>query len=448
MRHATRGESVHTMKYNKIALVLLPVFWPKMAPLGLAALKGHLSSSGVESKCFDLNNHFYNLVSDDMKKEWLKSCNVSFESSIFDFMAKEFKSELENIVKEIFFFPVVGLTVHRSNVKTVLKFSAILKQKNKNIRIILGGPEITSRYFNDKNQLEDLLDEKGDCIVVGEGEKPILSFLNGEIEDKTIVVNDEVDPKEFKVPDYSDFELREYPKSKSISVISSRGCIKKCAFCSERLMYKGFRVYSIETVLEQIEKHFKKGVSQFIFHDSLINGDLRYLDELCDAIIGKFGKINWEAQIAVRRDMPDKVFQKIKKSGCYHLFIGLESGSDKTLKNIKKGFSAKEAKHFFQKLNEHNLSFGISVIVGFPGETEEDFQESMKFIVENKQIIERIEQVNPFVFYEGIDLPEEYDYKFREESLKRTNVFIHRIKEEGFKYTKAFMKNLVEPSWK
>jgi radical SAM superfamily enzyme YgiQ (UPF0313 family) len=168
------------------------------------------------------------------------------------------------------------------------------------------------------------------------------------------------------------------------------------------------------------------------------------LEELCDAIINKFAKIKWEAQIAIRRDMGETLLKKMKQSGCYNLFIGLESGCDRTLKNMRKGFSAKEARNFFQKLNSANLSFGISLITGYPQETDADFQESLDFVLKNKALIPKIEQVNPFVYYDGTRADKNCDYKLNQRSRKRFEIFVKAIKENRLKYTNAFLGNLIE----
>jgi len=350
------------------------------------------------------------------------------------------------MINELIKYPVVGFTVYKSNQHVINEIARKLKTKDKSIKIIFGGPQVSSEYFKNKVGFEKQFQDICDLCVVGEGERPILSFLQGDT--KKLAVYEECVSEALAIPDYSDFDLSEYPKKGAVSVTCSRGCIKQCTFCAEKLLYKKFRTQSTQKIIEQIAKHKNKGVKQFIFHDSLINGDLNALENLCDEIVDKFGNISWEAQIAIRNDMPEELFKKIKKSGCYHLFVGLESGCDKTLKNMNKGFTSSDAVSFFKKLKKHELSFGVSIITGFPQERQEDFQESLDFIISNKEIIPKIEQINPFVYYAGIDLPKEADYKNRQESIKRAHIFIEKISDAGFKHTKAFMMNLVEPEWK
>lgn len=142
--------------------------------------------------------------------------------------------------------------------------------------------------------------------------------------------------------------------------------------------------------------------------------------------------------------MPRTLMVKMKESGCYNLFIGLESGCDRTLQRMNKGFNGKTALDFFNKLLNAGLCFGISVIIGYPGETENDFKKSLDFIIKNKEYIPKIEQVNPFTYYDGTESNPDGDYKKNKDSLLRLEKFVSEIKRHNFKYTNAFIGNLIE----
>ena len=338
------------MENKKVALVLLPLFWPNMPPLGLAMLKGHLVQQGIKSKCFDLNNFFYNKGSFDLQKEWRKSCNLSLEDKIWDMINGDYFSELNTLVNEIIQYDIVGLSVYKSNNKVVREFIRMIKERNAKIKIVLGGPEIARKYFDLGEKILDEFGPEVDLLVAGEGERALLSFVTDKFKGQKIVLNDEFnDLSVCSVPDYSDLVLEKYPRHNTVSLLASRGCVKKCTFCAERLLYKKFRVYPVEKIMDQLKEHTERGIKQFVFNDSLINGDLSALEKLCDGIISDFAQIRWEAQIAIRRDMPEVLFRKIKESGCYHLFVGLESGSDTVLARMNKGFTVTDAVEFFGK---------------------------------------------------------------------------------------------------
>lgn len=418
-----------------------------MPPLGIGYLQSFLISKGEDCDILDLNNLFYNLSSLELKKSWLVSCNTPLEENIFSLIQKNHPEEFKSIVDKMLEYEIIGFSCFKSNIHSALKLARLLKSRNKATRVIFGGPEITRQYFKKSGDINGL----ADFIVVGEGEKGLLNYiasiqlrypLEADSAAGRFSLFSELDNLDkLPFPVYKGMDLNAYPRKNSVPLLFSRGCVRKCRFCSEALLYKRFRVRPVKNVIEEIQYHKSKNkIDSFVFHDSLINGDLKKLEELCDKIIEKFGSIKWEAQIAIRNDMSGRLFEKIKKSGCYNLFVGLESGCDKTLKNMNKGFTAKDAAGFFKKLNDAGLFFGISVIVGYPGETESDFKESLDFIISNKSIIPKIEQVNPFTYYNGTSAGKNPD----KDSLKRLDVFIKTVKSHGLKHTNAFLGNLIE----
>ena len=70
------------MTISKTLLILAPIFWPKMPPIGIAYLEANARKAGFPVSVFDLNNIFYNLAGADLKKEWLVSCHASLEDNI------------------------------------------------------------------------------------------------------------------------------------------------------------------------------------------------------------------------------------------------------------------------------------------------------------------------------------------------------------------------------
>jgi radical SAM superfamily enzyme YgiQ (UPF0313 family) len=434
---------------KNIALVMVPVFWSKLPPLGITSLKGYLRDKGIMATCLDYNNILYQQVPDQIKKEWDKSCNRGFESDIMRYLNEIMPDEIDKMFSKLENFEIVAFSCFKSNIKTVEYIANRLKKKKPDIKILLGGPEIGSIYFR-RGDIIDRSDlDFADLLVVGEGEQALRRFIesDGRCFVNRVVMFDEIKvSSEFVAPDYSDLDFHKYPRKNSASIIYGRGCIRKCKFCTERLLYQQFKVAAVDTVICQIKKHLNEGREYFIFHDSMINSDLHALELLLDSIIEKFGKIQWEAQLGIRKDMENDLFRKIKMSGCYNLFVGLESGSDSTLTIMNKGYKAVEAERFFMKLNENQLNFGISMITGFPGETEEAFMDSIDFVIKNKKIIPKIEQVNPFVYYDGLEFDNAGENEYTEVAMDRAERFIDMMDREGFRYTPRFVMNLCDNS--
>ncbi|MBU1853013.1 MAG: B12-binding domain-containing radical SAM protein [Candidatus Omnitrophica bacterium] len=431
---------------KKILLTIWPPFWPKIPPLGIASLQEFLLKKHIKADLSDFNNIFYNLSPPDLKKSYLVSCPKAFEENIHGIIKNNFRIEYEGAINKILQYDIVGFSCFKSNLNATLKTIKDLKTKKAGIEIILGGPEITRLYLKNPDKFSDEIENLSDSIVVGEGELPILNYITKKSPSKKISRFYELDNlKELPFPKYNGIDLQRYPKKDAISILFSRGCFKKCTFCSERLLHKKFRTRPVSDVIKEIDYHLSNnGIKYFIFHDSMINADLKKLEKLCEAIIEKFGSVKWEAQLYIRDDISQTLLEKMKKSGCYNLFIGLESGCDKTLRNMNKGFATKTVLSLFKKLVSSDLSFGVSIIVGYPGETEKDFRESLNFLIRNKELIPKIEQLNPFTYYDGTDTDKKFDYSINKSSLARFRIFIDEIKRHNIRHTNAFLGNLIE----
>lgn len=434
------------MANQKILLTILPLLWPKMPSLGLAYLQSFLANKGIVADTLDLNNVYYNLAGEKLKKSWLISCNKYLEENIISIIKTNFPAAFKASINQILQYDIVGFSCFKSNFKNTLKIIKILKTKKMNMKIILGGPEITRQFFKTRGRFNEEMINLADYIVVGEGERGLYDFVAGQTNNVKVSEFLQLQNLEhLPYPKFQGIDFNSYPRKDALPLQLSRGCTQRCNFCSERLLYKGFRTRPIENIIQEIRYHLINNKTRyFVFFDSILNGDTKKLQRLCDEIINNFGAINWEAQIAIRDNMEQAIFEKMQKSGCYNLFIGLESGSDNTLKRMNKGFGTKQAHSFFKKLKFAGLSFGVSLIIGYPGETEQDFKESLDFIIQNKELIPKIEQVNPFTYYHGTDAEENADYKLNPDSIKRTEIFIEQIKKNNFRYTNAFLRNLME----
>jgi len=416
-----------------------------MPPIGLGYLQSYLKKNSIEADILDLNNIFFRLADTNLKKEWLISCNAALEKNILSILRNRYPQDYQAAIERLLGYPLIGFSCFKSNFASTLEIINLIKSKKQDIRVVLGGPEVTRQFFKCRGKWERRLTGAADFLVAGEGERPLLYYLENKKKAAKIAKFQQLSSLgRIGFPKYTGLDFADYPQKNAVPLQFCRGCIRKCSFCSERLLYRLMRTRNINDVIEEIKFHKKENsVEYFVFFDSLINADLMKLENLCDKIIESFGAIKWEAQIIIRRDMPQRLLEKMKKSGCYNLFIGLESGADKTLRAMRKGFTSSQAKGFFKQLNRAGLSFGISMIVGFPGETEEDFQESLNFVLENRAIIPKIEQVNPFTYYDGTDADKQGDYKINKVSLRRLEIFIEGIKRHNFKYTNAFLGNLI-----
>lgn len=391
-------------KAKSILLVNSPRIWPRLAPLGLASLAGWLSYHAVSVDVIDLNQFFYQRMPANIKKLWEIPVFPAFSLKLWDFLRGQYPDLFHDALNQVIAHPaaVIGLSVWHSNYFFSRELVSEIKRSAPEKVIVAGGPDVTLAC----NLGETLALEKyffADTLVAGEGERSLLNILtSGSVNGVKIhYFNETQTADEIPAPDFSVLKQYQYPYSGAYPVWMNRGCIRRCAFCVEHTLCRMFRTKSPAKMVDELERFYRNdGISHFIFYDSLINGNLILFEEFLDLLIERGLPIKWEAQVLIRPDMPDRIFGKMKKAGCYNMFVGLESGSDRILAQVRKGFTTADASRFFARCSDAGLHFEISLIVGFPGETNDDIKATMVFLDRNAGIIPKLAQINPY-----LDLP-------------------------------------------
>ena len=153
-----------------------------------------------------------------------------------------------------------------------------------------------------------------------------------------------------------------------VSIATSRGCPFNCSFCSVILLFgRQHRVTSIDRVIEEIRQNGLQSRHIF-FCDDNFTADRKRTKELCERIIAEGLKIEWSAQVRVESAKDPELLDLMAKSGCYIVFVGLESINPATLKAYNKSQTVQGIKDCVN--NFHH--FGINVHGMFVFGSEED----------------------------------------------------------------------------
>ena len=413
---------------HSVYIINCPPGWLKTPPLSLVYLKTYLQSRGFSVKVLDLNKVFFQLFLIP-QKDWL-ALNNTFENELFSLVERHYSLLIKNICDQLKNSEIVCFSLFKRNSAFTFKLIETISAELPDKPIVIGGPQT---FFLDRaKQLDPRF-----TWVIGEGEIPLGKIAAGNTH-RLYRFEEIKNLDNLPFADFAPLNLRAY--SSSLPLLSSRGCYNQCDFCGERLLYQNFRAHSAGYMFELI-KNLKavNETSNFIFCDSLINHSDSWLDEFCDLLLKNDLRINWEAQMRITKNFPPALAQKMKQSGCYNLFVGLESASERVLGLMRKGFTSETALEFLQTLHTAGLHFEISLIAGFPGESDEDFQETVDFIVRHKDIIPKIAQLNPFVDYlgnfPGTNFPGDI-------ARARVNNLMEKLKNERIKYTAGFINNL------
>jgi len=265
----------------------------------------------------------------------------------------------------------------RRSIQTIKKYK---KLKDKKTKLIVGGclPIINKRKM--------LTVFKGPFFT-----PHTLSFLSKIIKAKHYNI-DEIPTAQPIITDSSNTISRKEEKVFCIRV--GYGCLNRCSFCAVNKVFPKLISKSIEQIIKEFKAGLKYGYQNFIItgEDSSAYGlDIgTNLNELLKKLISI--KTKKRINISLYRLNPRWLikmgldFIKILKSKkINYLSIPINSGSDRILKLMNRGHKAKEVKDYIKKIKKTLfIKINYDIMVGFPGETEKDFKDTLRFVLETK----------------------------------------------------------------
>lgn len=195
---------------------------------------------------------------------------------------------------------------------------------------------------------------------------------------------------------------------------------------------------SPKNVVDELEFLYKKyREEQYTFYDDAFTVNQTRVEEICDEILRRKLPVKWDCETRV--DMFTKeLLLKMKKAGCIALWLGVESGSQKTLDAMRKGITVEQTMRAFKWARETGLLTVASVILGFPGETRESAWETIR-------LIEKIQPDDIGIYvatpYPGTPL---YDYVKEKGLLKITDFNKYDTATPTFETPTLNMKELRE----
>ncbi|MBR9703355.1 tRNA (N(6)-L-threonylcarbamoyladenosine(37)-C(2))-methylthiotransferase [Candidatus Woesearchaeota archaeon] len=168
------------------------------------------------------------------------------------------------------------------------------------------------------------------------------------------------------------------------------GCLGKCTFCKTKHARGHLSSYHPEDILEKARRAIAAGAKELW----LTSEDLGAYGRDIDTNIVELGKkvLNLEGEFRVRLgmanpplmlDIVDGIIELLKHPKCYKfLHIPVQSGSNKVLENMRREYLVEEFEELVDKIRSaiHHITIATDIIVGFPGETEEDHKETMKLL--------------------------------------------------------------------
>lgn len=324
----------------------------------------------------------------------------------------------------------VGITAAAIAIDNADQLARLIKSKMENITIIVGGPHMTA--VPDETMQRYLSIDIG---VIGEGEITIIDLLTALEEGRSL--------REIKGIIYRDgnhlfrIPTREYishlddlpypawdllPEIKrwycppvhtiknlpAMCLVTSRGCTGQCIFCDRSVFGNRCRAHSAEYVFKMIEDLYENyGIRELQIRDDNFLIFKKRAFELCSMLQKRKFKLSWSC--AGRIDMVEPhLMKEMKKAGCWQIWYGIESGSQKVLDYLKKGTKIDQIKRNIHITKEAGISPAGFFMIGCPGETKEDIKKTIRFSQELELDDFHISFLTPHPGSELYDVAEKY----------------------------------------
>jgi anaerobic magnesium-protoporphyrin IX monomethyl ester cyclase len=293
---------------------------------------------------------------------------------------------------------IIGVTATTLLYKSAMKLVTIAKEVQPNATTVLGGSHGT---FWDENALKEY--PALDVVVRREGEQTLVELaeklevqtnLSGVLgityrDGDKIVRNpdrpfiEDLDSLPFPAHHLLPLENLKHNGKIIFPLVSSRGCVYWCDFCSTvRMFGRGYRWRSAKNVVDEMELiHDRYGVDQVTFYDDAFSVNRERVVEICRELHARKLKLKWDC--GTRVDMVDRELLKtMYDAGCFAVWLGVESGSELILGAMNKKIKIDQTRQAYKTAHQIGLMTIANVVLGFPGETEKTAQETINLVKE------------------------------------------------------------------
>jgi len=265
---------------------------------------------------------------------------------------------------------VVGITFHTPSAYHAYDLAS--RFRSRGVCVAMGGPHVTL--------MPEEAARHADAIFVGEAEglweEFLDSFATGTYRRRIYRQEGQVSLEGAPMARKPLFHRNDFTSG---VMFATRGCPNQCDFCSIVAMYRdGLRKRPIAEVAAEYGSFQGKII---IFWDDNIAADKEYAKALFRAIAPH--RKWWSSQASIHAARDDEFLHEAAASGCKQLFIGLESISQSSMKEVRKGFNrVEDYAHVVERIHAHGIAVQAGIVFGFDNDTRAIFKETIDFLEE------------------------------------------------------------------
>ena len=345
---------------------------------------------------------------------------------------------------------IVGVTAMLPLLNEAMTIPRRVKHRDKNTSFIIGGAGVECLPSR-------RLYEAGYSIICyGEGERTIVELLQAfenkrrlrDVKGISFLERDEkivtpprdrienLDEIPFPARELMDMEryIKVWKEKMGIAVstvVSSRGCPFSCKFCDRSVYGRKSTLMSAARIIEEMRLLYDKyKVEMVFFEEDLFTLNKKRVLDFCDAMERELPGKKWGGH--ARAGAVDlETLRRMKRAGCDELMLGAESGSQRLLDFLGKGFKVEQLIQTFQWTKEVGIEAGMFLIVGIPGETQEDIDLTKRMIAASEPKMISVQFLTPIpgtgiyeatkqLIRDGVDF---YNFQESLESVYRKDAF-------------------------
>ena len=367
-------------------------------PLGLGYIAAVLEQAGYPVEIYDADLSPKTVYHTELSRAQIDEDRHEQLDALLN-LDHEVWQEVEALIREK--KPdIVGVTSKYIILPAAHTVAQIAKKINKEVIVVFGGPGATTVTE------QVLQDDHVDFVVRGEGEQTMAELVNllhsskpdfhkidglSFKEDGRIINNrsravvKDIDTLPYPAKHlliYADQLPDTFYKTIHGDIITSRGCPYACTFCAVKVVWDGrsVRVRGAEEVVKEIlHRKERYGTENFILWDDYFTINRKRVVEICNLLIEKRANINWICYVRANSIDPE-LLALMKQAGCVEVQVGVESGSNRILKEIHKGITVEQTQKVAEMINEAGLSWVAFLLMGIPGETKEEMAATMALL--------------------------------------------------------------------
>jgi len=460
MKDVTNNRSAAVNRNTKNVLLAVVPFWdPLLPPQGISSLKKYLTGHGYTVRTVDFNiqegfldvydeyfdilkrnvppSHWGNLHnighfvlqnhlmahfnhSADQADQYRELVRILVYNTFFTHFSPD---RVDHLIEQVETFyrrldtfldsllkdsgvGVFGVTINTGTFPASLYCLKYVREHYPHILTVAGGNIFADQLAVGSPNFEYFLEKTEnylDHIILGQGEILLHQLLEGNLpHGRRIYSRRDIGGKilgfdELQLPDLSDYEVSAYPY---LAAAGSASCKYECSFCNSVAYWGNYRQKEPKQIVREMATLFKEyGNQLFFMTDSMLNP---YIDEFAEEISKLEVPLYYDAYFRVDNHGADiDKTLKWREGGFYRARMGVETGSQHILDLIGKEITVEQTKAALAGIAYAGIKTTTYWVIGHPGETEEDFQQTLDLLEEMKNDIYQAECAQFDYYYSG-----------------------------------------------